>query len=70
MTTESALKQLGIKAEVIHSDFGSATSIPCDLFIVTTDMERQFQSMGKKCIGVKNVADVNEVKEKLVPHLK
>ncbi|MDN5300670.1 MAG: ascorbate system component [Thermoanaerobacteraceae bacterium] len=70
MTAESALKQLGVKAEVVHSDLGSATSIECDMFIVTTDMEPHFKAANKKYIAIKNVADVNDMKQKLEPYVK
>jgi|Wag4MinimDraft_14_1082654.scaffolds.fasta_scaffold05211_2 PTS system ascorbate-specific IIB component len=70
MTAQNALKQLGVETEVIHSDLGSATSIDCDLFIITTDMENYFKAANKKYIAIKNVADVNEMKQKLEPHVK
>lgn len=69
MTVESVLNEAGVDAEVIHSDLGSATSIDCDLFVITLDMENQFKESGKKYVSIKNVSDKNEMKEKLSPFI-
>ena len=66
MTCEKALKQLGkTDFTILHGDLGSMINEECDLFVITSDMVEQFKSLGKNFVSVKNVADVQEMKNAL-----
>jgi galactitol-specific phosphotransferase system IIB component len=37
----------------------------CDFFVITSDLEKHFDGLGKKYMSVQNVAGTDEMKEKL-----
>ena len=65
MTVDSAMKQLGKSSyEIEHWDMGTVKGKPCDFFVTTYEFEKQFADQDN-VIFVKNIVDVNEMKDKL-----
>lgn len=71
MTVESVLKDLGVEADLDHSDISSAAGFEADIIISATNFESQFQrhDFPADLIFLRNLVDKNEIKEKLVPLL-
>jgi PTS system ascorbate-specific IIB component len=69
MTVEASLKDLGAKdVQVEVSDYGSARGIKADLYVVTGDMVKHFEStpdLKDRYVAVRQVMDKNEIKSKL-----
>ena len=67
MTVNKVLTQEGLRADVVHTDFGTAKSVAADLYLVSSDMAQSFEEMGKNFAPIKSVYDVEEVRKVLVP---
>ncbi|PWC09754.1 PTS ascorbate transporter subunit IIB [Brenneria roseae subsp. americana] len=72
MSIESALKDLGIDAELSHCDISSATSSRADIIVTGENFRSQFQhyTISATVIYLKRLVDKNEIKIKLEPVLK
>ncbi|HEY8364530.1 MAG TPA: PTS sugar transporter subunit IIB [Haloplasmataceae bacterium] len=68
MTVQSALKELGIKAEVEHWDMGTIKSKVADIIITTTGFTKNFEGQNN-VIFINNIVDKKEVKEALERYL-
>ena len=65
MTLEKVLKEKGIKADVQTSDFSTAASEPADFIFTNDEFGRQLGGGRTPVVSIKNIADINEVREKL-----
>ena len=65
MTLEKVLKEKGIKADVQTADFSSAGSESADLIFTNEEFGRQLAGGAVPVVAIKNIVDVNEVREKL-----
>ncbi len=70
MNIEKVLKDLGIEAEVDHSDLSSAMGIKADIYVGTRDIACQFEGVNGKIVSLNSMLDKNELKEKLEEALK
>ncbi|MCE0494489.1 PTS sugar transporter subunit IIB [Vibrio salinus] len=72
MSLKTILKDLGIDAEVDHTDLGSAKGMQCDIFIGTKDIAEQLQSMNVEpvIVSLDNMVDKGAMKERLSEGLK
>lgn len=65
MNIKKALQNLGIEAEVEHSDLSLTASGDADLFIMGEDIATSSSIDSDKIITVKNLVNVAEFEEKL-----
>ena len=65
MTLEKVLKEKGIKADVQTADFSTAGSESADLIFTNEEFGRQLAGGVVPVVAIKNIVDVNEVREKL-----
>ena len=65
MTLEKVLKEKGIKADVQTADFSTAGSESADFIFTNEEFGRQLAGGSVPVVAIKNIADVNEVREKL-----
>ncbi len=63
---EEALKAEGVKAQVTATDLGSFTAIPADMIVAPLDMESHLKNASARVVLIKNLADKEEVKEKVM----
>lgn len=72
MSIEAVLKELGVEAQLDHTDISSVAGMPADIVISGKNFEKQFERYNIKCpkIFLNRLVDKNEIKEKLVPVLK
>nr|WP_113868729.1 PTS sugar transporter subunit IIB [Brenneria salicis]NMN92017.1 PTS system ascorbate-specific IIB component [Brenneria salicis ATCC 15712 = DSM 30166]RBP59127.1 PTS system IIB component (L-Asc family) [Brenneria salicis ATCC 15712 = DSM 30166]RLM29700.1 PTS ascorbate transporter subunit IIB [Brenneria salicis ATCC 15712 = DSM 30166] len=72
MSIESALKDLGVEAELSHCDISSATSSRADIIFTGENFRSQFQhyTIDATIIYLRRLVDKNEIKIKLEPVLK
>mgnify|MGYP001209466191 CR=1 FL=1 len=69
MNVKTVLKDMGITdIEVEHADMGSAWPGMADLIVCASDLKNNLEKFGKT-IGLNNIMDKNELKEKLSLHL-
>ncbi|OED51026.1 PTS lactose transporter subunit IIB [Endozoicomonas sp. (ex Bugula neritina AB1)] len=57
------MKELGVEAEVNHSDLGSITPDMADFFICTTDLASSV--MADNVIAIPNITDKTAIKSKI-----
>lgn len=69
MTVDTVMTQLGIECIIQHWDMGTVKGIPCDMIVTTESFREKFEG-NDKVIFVKNIMDVNEIKEKISVFLK
>ncbi|SEI98377.1 PTS system IIB component, L-Asc family (TC 4.A.7) [Propionispira arboris] len=65
MNIKKVLVELGVNAEVNHSDLSSAASIKSDIYVGTRDIASQLTSLGGVVVSLNNMIDKNELKEKI-----
>ena len=69
MTVDTVMTDLGIECMIEHWDMGTVKGVPCDM-IVTTESFRDHFAEQDNVVFVKNIMDVNEVKENISVFLK
>lgn len=69
MNIEKVLKELGIEAEVDHSDLSSAAGMKSDIYVGTRDIADQLTSLGGQVISLNSMLDKKELAEKLTEAL-
>ncbi|KPU63862.1 hypothetical protein EP1X_01305 [Thermococcus sp. EP1] len=69
MFVEDVLKELNIPAKVEHTELLTAKSSDADIIIASIIHEEEFKDSTKIIIGLKNLVDKNEIKEKLLEAL-
>ncbi|MBM7541169.1 PTS sugar transporter subunit IIB [Amphibacillus cookii] len=72
MSVESVLQDIGVKADLDHSDISSAAGTRADIIISGKNFESQFQryDLPMDLIFLERLVDKKEIEEKLVPVLK
>ena len=65
MNIKKVLKELGVQAEVDHSDLSSAAGTKADIYVGTRDIASQLTSLGGIVVSLNNMIDMKELKEKL-----
>lgn len=61
MTVETALRSLGLDAQVEHTDLNSAASISCDFLMGAVDLSDLLAGTGQRFVTINSVLDVQEV---------
>lgn len=69
MFVEDVLKELNIPAKVEHSELISARDSDADVIVVSTLFIDQLKGSGKIIVGLKNLVDKKEIREKLLKAL-
>jgi len=69
MTVDTVMTDLGIECMIEHWDMGTVKGVPCDM-IVTTESFRDNFAEQDNVVFVKNIMDVDEVKENISVFLK
>jgi ascorbate PTS system EIIB component len=69
MQVEKVLKQAGIEATVEVTDISSARgpASGVDIIVTTEELAPQLGSVKAKVIPLRNLLDLNELREKLIP---
>lgn len=70
MTIQDAVDKNNIKAKVESTDLGSAKSMEADIYILSSDLANNAKDFSGTVVIIKNIADENEVEEKLLEALK
>lgn len=70
MTIEDILAKENIKAEIDAWDLGSVKGRTADLFVASEDMKSNFQDIEGKIVFIKNLTDVEEIREKVLKAIK
>lgn len=65
MNIKKVLKEMGVEAEVSHSDLSSASGIKADIYVGTRDIASQLTSLGGVVVSLNNMIDKKELQEKL-----
>ena len=65
MTLEKVWKEKGIKAEVQTAEFSTAGGEAADFIFTNEEFARQLVGGAVPVVAIKNIADANEVREKL-----
>ena len=68
MTVDSAMAELGVRCSIEHWDMGTVKGKPCDLIVTTEGFRKNFKDQDN-VVFIKNIVDVQEVKEKLKVYL-
>ncbi|MEW9122143.1 MAG: PTS sugar transporter subunit IIB [Thermotaleaceae bacterium] len=70
MSMKAILKELGVQAEVTHTDLGSAKGEGADIYVGTIDIASQLEGMGGEVIALKNMIDKEDMKRRMEETLK
>ena len=65
MNIKKALQELGVEAEVSHSDLSSAAGIKADIYVGTRDIATQLVGRGGEVVSLNNMIDKKELAEKI-----
>lgn len=68
MTVDSAMQQLGEKADIQHWDMGTVKGIPCDFIVTTEEFRKNFEGQ-ENVVYLDSIIDVKEAKEKIGAYL-
>ncbi|MFT0803128.1 PTS sugar transporter subunit IIB [Bacillus swezeyi] len=69
MNVKTVLSQLGIDAEVSHTDLTTGKSEKADIYLGSKDLISQLDDGTRTVIGLTNLFDQNELKSVLEAHL-
>lgn len=69
MNVKTILGQLGIEADVSHTDLTTGKSEKADLYLGSKDLISQLDDGTRTVIGLTNILDQNELKSALEAHL-
>jgi ascorbate PTS system EIIB component len=69
MNVKTVLNQLGVQAEVSHTDLTTSKSEKADLYLGSLDLISQLDDGTRTVVGLKNILDQNELKAALEAHL-
>jgi PTS system ascorbate-specific IIB component len=70
MNVETVLRELGVNADVEHTDVSSASSESPDFIITSNELAQSLTGSSAKVVIVNNYFDNNEIKTALEQHLK
>lgn len=65
MSIKSIVKELGVEAEVTHTDLGSAKGEGADIYVGTRDITSQLEGIGGEVISLKNMIDKADMRKQL-----
>ncbi|KEQ21743.1 PTS sugar transporter subunit IIB [Paenibacillus tyrfis] len=65
MNVESVLRELGVNADVEHTDVSSASGMAADHIITSNELAQSLEGHSANIVIVNNYFDLNEIKEKL-----
>jgi PTS system ascorbate-specific IIB component len=65
LNVKKAIKELGIEAEVTHTDLTTAKSEQADYYIGSGDIMDQLSGDNRKTISLKNMFNMDELKQAL-----
>ncbi|WP_319370036.1 PTS sugar transporter subunit IIB [uncultured Ilyobacter sp.] len=69
LNVKKAIKELGITAEVDHTDLTTGKSMDADIYLGAKDIMSNFKKEGAKVVGLENIMDLNEIKNKISVYL-
>ncbi|PLR75954.1 PTS ascorbate transporter subunit IIB [Bacillus sp. V3-13] len=70
MNVETVLRDIGIAADVEHTDVSSASSMSADYIVTSNELSQSLTNTVAKIIIVQNYFDLNEIKTALEKHIK
>ncbi|MDG0873855.1 PTS sugar transporter subunit IIB [Paenibacillus dendritiformis] len=65
MNVENVLKEMGVQADVEHTDVSTASGTAADYIVTSNELAQSLQGHSAKIIIVNNYFDLNEIKETL-----
>ena len=65
MNIRKVLKELGVEAQVDHTDLSSAAGLQADIYVGTRDIAGQLTALGGKVVSLNSMIDMQELKTKL-----
>ncbi|MGG6314166.1 PTS sugar transporter subunit IIB [Paenibacillus macerans] len=65
MNVETVLKEMGVQADVEHTDVSSASSMPADYIITNHELARSLPGHSAQIVIVNNYFDLAEIKQNL-----
>lgn len=69
MNVKNLLSQLGVQADVSHTDLTTAKSEKADIYLGPQDLIATLDDGTRTIVGLKNILDQNELKSALEAHL-
>ncbi|MFE0304996.1 MULTISPECIES: PTS sugar transporter subunit IIB [Bacillus] len=69
MNVKKALEELGLLAEVDHTDLSTSKNEQADLYIGSTDIIDQLDDGTRKVAGLNNLLDQEAIKDVLRKHI-
>lgn len=70
MTIQDILTENQISAEIDALDLGSVKGRTADLFVASEDMRSNFRDLAGEIVFIKNLIDVEEIREKVLEAIK
>lgn len=70
LSIDKILKEEGIAATVDPVDLGSFKTMEADIIVAPLDMEKNVTGTAADVVLIRNLIDVNEIREKLLPVLR
>ncbi|CAM3888323.1 MULTISPECIES: PTS sugar transporter subunit IIB [Paenibacillus] len=65
MNVENVLKDLGVQADVEHTDVSTASGMSADFIVTSNELAQSLPGHSATIVIVNNYFDLNEIKEKL-----
>lgn len=65
MNVKKILNELGVEAEVSHTDLASSKTEAADIYLGSKDIVSLLEDGERQVIGLKNILDLDEIKEAL-----
>lgn len=69
INVKKALTEIGMTAEVDHTDLTSARTEQADIFIGAADIVGQLEDGSRTIVTLENMMSISEITSKLKPHL-
>ncbi|MBG9444230.1 PTS sugar transporter subunit IIB [Cytobacillus firmus] len=69
MNVKTVLSQMGVEADVSHTDLTTAKSEKADIYLGSKDLISTLDDGTRTIIGLTNILDQNELKAALESHL-
>lgn len=66
LNIKSIIKELGVEAEVTHTDLGSAKGEGAEIYVGTKDITSQLEGIGGEVVSLKNMIDKKDMKNQLI----
>ena len=65
MNIKKILAEIGVEADVTHTDLSSAAGTKANIYVGTRDIASQLENLGGVVVSLNNMIDKNEMKTKL-----